>query len=908
MTHPDLERRTRWAWLVVPGLLLLGAAVRGLRFVAPFFWPFHWDETQPAIPAMQVLDGGLPITAGPEYFGAGPSYALAAWLAVAGRSTLALDVFAYAVGLLILWTSWLVLRRFVDPGAARLGLAFLAVPPLFLAQWSLMTASHVPNILLGNLCLLATHTIFVADPARPRAILALGLLAGFGWWTTPLILVYLAPFAILALRTGLVLRPRVGWFGAGLFVGGLPQWLYELAYFPSTKFALHQAGGVPVPPFVDRLAAVLGGFVPRLLGFQVPAGRVWLAAFLLVAMPVWVVALVRVAIRDRRRLVWTVGGPGGIGRGEIILWIVVAANLGLVLATGRAIDAYYLLPLYSVLPCWMGEGLAWLRRRSSLIGAVALAGLLAVQLWPNWQDSVGATDPGAPRWSVLKSRFGPTLRWLEDRGIDRAYVVEAFHLASYGLTYLAGGRVILAELWREQIVDYGRRVDAAVSPPIVATETEARLLRPGLRAVGMEVRETRLGELLVLEAEPRFTTTFLPLARDRWSITASHRADRAPDLLDGDAATSWDTGGEQTPGQWLAVDLGAPELLTRVDLLAVDWQNVPGGYRVEVSLDGQRWETVVAVPVYWGPLFFSEHHPFLKVRRGRVQAIFPSVRARHVRLVQTASVRHRAWSARELFAYGPGGPRPPVPGPGELTAALRREGIGFVYANHWLSARVRIESRGAIGAQESNMNVNDSRRTEPDPTELVPLRLEAGHGILLGADADPGAVRAALEGQPATVRETTAGPYRLLVLLPARAPHRLDKTGWGASASENADQARRAVDGNRATYWASGGAGEPGLTVTVDLGRPRALRGVEVRPGLPGRTLRLAASLDGATWRPIEPLVWSGSLFWTGTELLRNGGPRWAVAFDSTSLRYLRLSPAGPLREPWTITEIECLE
>jgi hypothetical protein len=96
--------------------------------------------------------------------------------------------------------------------------------------------------------------------------------------------------------------------------------------------------------------------------------------------------------------------------------------------------------------------------------------------------------------------------------------------------------------------------------------------------------------------------------------------------------------------------------------------------------------------------------------------------------------------------------------------------------------------------------------------------------------------------------------------------------------------------------------------VTLDLGRPRELGGVEVRPGLPGRTLRLAASLDGITWTAIDALTWAGSLYWTGSELLKNGGPKWAVAFPRTSLRYLRLSPAAPVRDPWTITEIECLE
>jgi hypothetical protein len=35
---------------------------------------------------------------------------------------------------------------------------------------------------------------------------------------------------------------------------------------------------------------------------------------------------------------------------------------------------------------------------------------------------------------------------------------------------------------------------------------------------------------------------------------------------------------------------------------------------------------------------------------------------------------------------------------GELAAGLRREGVRFVYADHWQSARLRVESGEAIGA------------------------------------------------------------------------------------------------------------------------------------------------------------------------------------------------------------------
>jgi len=140
----------------------------------------------------------------------------------------------------------------------------------------------------------------------------------------------------------------------------------------------------------------------------------------------------------------------------------------------------------------MGELLDWVRRQQPRLAAAALVALLALNGWTNWQDSVLTTDPSAPRWSILSRRVDPLLHWLEQHGVDRAYLAEAFHLSPSGMTYMSGGRVVMADLWREHFVDYGRLVDAAVNPPIVATETEARQLRDNLRGIGMNIHETQV--------------------------------------------------------------------------------------------------------------------------------------------------------------------------------------------------------------------------------------------------------------------------------------------------------------------------------------------------------------------------------------------------------------------------------
>jgi hypothetical protein len=437
----------------------------------------------------------------------------------------------------------------------------------------------------------------------------------------------------------------------------------------------------------------------------------------------------------------------------------------------------------------------------------------------------------------------------------------------------------------------------------------APALRAGLQGLGLEVRETRVNGLRVFESAPVFTAGFVPLDRRGWTVTASLHAPEAASLLDGDAATGWGSGGPKTPGQWVSVDLGHEESVTRLDLLAVDWREVPAAFRVAVSQDGARWKTVSTVSPYWGPLFFSEHHAFLKVRGGRVQAIFDPVRARYLRIEQTGSDPYHAWSARELFVYGPGAPRPSVPRAGEVAAALRREGLRFVYANPWLSAWVKVDSAGTIGAPEANETLADYGQTEPAPDALLPVRVGAGRGILVGSDADMRAMQTMLEGQAVRGRETAAGPYGLLVFDPGPPPRRLDKRAWRATATENADRAGRAVDRHSHTAWISERPAGPGVLFTVDLGTPQEVRRVEVRPGVPGHDLRLWGSLDGVRWAPLGPLHWAGALYWTGSELLRNGAPEWAGAFAPISLRYLRLAPAAPLdRAPWTIAEIDAFE
>ena len=923
--HAPLDRARHLGWIAPLGVLALAGAVRALRFWDGFTSWAHWDDLLIAVPATQVLAGTFPVHhVGVEYHGAAPAYPLAVWFALTGPSTLAFDVFCWALGVAVAGTGYLLARRLFPPWPALLAGLVLAAPPLVFTRWT--TSGNVvypATLLIGNLILLGTHRLIVRRPAPWPVVLVTGLLAGLGWWTNPLAVVYCAPLAVLALRTGLAWRARFWLFPVGIALGGLPAWIYEAANYPSTRLVLHEPGTAPLESFTARTTMFLTQLSLELVGARatelttVPFAPP--AAVQAIVAGLGVLVLARALLRDRHQLAWLVGARGGgPGTGRSLLWILVVANLALALPTKRTLGITYFLPLYAVLPLWTGELLAWLWGVRRWLGAAAGLGLLGFHVWATWTVTLGRRSEPGWRWSQLRERSQPLVDWLDARGIRHLYYQTGFGPA-FELSFLTGMRLTPAHIWHEQVVQHGRAVDAQLAPPIVVTDEGLDELRHGLRALGQSVRETRIGRFVVLETSPRGAHGFAPIPPDRWTLTASHRSMDLGYLVDRDAATRWSTGANQRPGAWVQVDLGASEAVARLDLLTLDWQEVPAGFRVEWSSDGQAWQEAVSVPRYWGPLFFSEQHPFLRVRRGRVQAVFDPVRARFLRVVQTGEAARHAWSARELFVYRPTPPEPSgapgrtVPEPAELTRALREEGVRFVYANHWLSARVLAAGDGAIGAVgalDSNINVNSYGRTAPDPARLERFRLEPGRALLLGTGADLPGTRRLLEIQGALERETRVGPYPVLLLTRPAVRPPLPRDGWRLTATVGAADADRALDGDFRTRWSAGGPVTPEATVMLDLGRARRVAGLRTRPGSRDAgpsTFVLDGSPDGRVWSAVGPLEWAGPLYWTGYELIRNGRREWTVVFPPTTLRYLRVRPTAPART-WDIEELDLFE
>jgi hypothetical protein len=127
------------------------------------------------------------------------------------------------------------------------------------------------------------------------------------------------------------------------------------------------------------------------------------------------------------------------------------------------------------------------------------------------------------------------------------------------------------------------------------------------------------------------------------------------------------------------------------------------------------------------------------------------------------------------------------------------------------------------------------------------------------------------------------------------------------AASVNGANAGRMTDGDPGTIWDTAHVQRPGDTVTVDLGSPHEVRGLELQIGgsvtdFP-RHLRIDVSVDGATWTE----AWSGggalATVSAGLDSPRTV-PLW-FGFAPVSARYLRATQTGNDETYyWSIVEL----
>jgi uncharacterized membrane protein len=399
---------------------------------------------------------------GQNYGGSITAVVMAAVFAVFGSSTTTLKAVPIGMSAVAALLVWRLGRRTIgEPGATVAGLAFWVWPTNYVWLSTKERGFYWACMILGLAFLLAV--LRLADrPGRHLDWIALGVLGGLGWWTSPQILYFAVPGLLwLAFR----LRRDMWRIAIAIpfaVVGSLPWLVWNARH--------HWAALVPTSHqfddgYVGNIKVFFRHGLPVALGLN--AAEHWLVpvVFPIVYVAIMVLGTITVAVRRSKPwllilvviafpLLWGAFPVSGvIGEGRYVLFILPAVVLLLAYAA-----------------------------RSPVVQVVLLVAAFSVSV-----DGVHrircCTQPLAPD-VAMPHHTGPLIDALEAHHVTR---FEGNYWIVYRVAFETNERIVGAPSTTSRWPPYDRAVAADADPPavFVATSATVATYRRGLARLGV---------------------------------------------------------------------------------------------------------------------------------------------------------------------------------------------------------------------------------------------------------------------------------------------------------------------------------------------------------------------------------------------------------------------------------------
>ncbi|MEJ2551763.1 MAG: hypothetical protein P8Z34_13880 [Anaerolineales bacterium] len=436
-------------------LAVLGIAV-GFKVVllAMDAFPFNADEAIVGLMARHILDGHWPtFFYGQAYMGSLDATLVALAMVVLGKHVLAIrivQVLLYAgtvVTTMVL--GWQIYRSRWAAWAAGL---LMAIPSVNVTLYTTVSlGGYGEALLIGNLILILTLKID-ESPDSSRLYVLWGALAGLGFWTFGLTLIYSLPCGIYILwkaskhprRRETILRLTL--LSLSAVIGALPWVTWAISHGPGQLFdellgsaIAGVSSGTPLGVILSRIRyfTLLGTSV--IFGLRPPWDARWLALPLLpFALGFWLfVSATTIAAMKRT-------GGRQVGK-MLLLGVSVCLILGYILTPfGADPSGRYFIPLAVPLSLFAAEFLVkWRLAIRKEWCVVLILGILSYNLWGNLQTALRnppgiTTQFNAITW--IDHRYDDTLiefltRQDETRGYSNYWV-------AYPLAFLSEERLI----------------------------------------------------------------------------------------------------------------------------------------------------------------------------------------------------------------------------------------------------------------------------------------------------------------------------------------------------------------------------------------------------------------------------------------------------------------------------------
>jgi len=433
----------RSLWLGLAAVLAVALAGR-LLLLASGAVSFHSDEAVVALMARHILQGERPVFFyGQAYMGSLDPWLVAAGFALAGESVQTIRIVQSALYLGVVGATYGA--AWVLSGRVRVAVVAgltLAVPNVLAAVYTTATlGGYNETLLLGALIVLIGFPITRGSTGLWRWALT-GLLAGLGWWTNALIVVYLLPLGLLLLvrlwrarsdGPRLLLGPALAL--AGFALGSAPWWLFAFEHdLAPLRFLLGDRGefasAESAQPFGVRVLGLAAFGLPAVLGLRFPWSPDWFLPLISVmVLLVYSAALVRLVRRGRAVL-----RPGG----RSFLLLMVGGFLAVFLSSRFSNDptGRYFLPL--TLPLGVALGTFSMSLRNRWLGALLVGLVLAFHatgVMVAVRGPVGMTTQFALN-THIESASDPALNaFLQAHDLKAGYTT---HWIAFRLAFLSG--------------------------------------------------------------------------------------------------------------------------------------------------------------------------------------------------------------------------------------------------------------------------------------------------------------------------------------------------------------------------------------------------------------------------------------------------------------------------------------
>lgn len=432
--------RDNWWWLAFSAVILLGTLFR-LWLLVRANWMMDADEAIMAIVGRHIQTRGeRPIFfPGQAYMGVWQSYLSALSFELFGMSRQAAKLVPLLSSGVFVGTTMLLARRIYSPPIALVAGVLAAIPSLYLISTTLRLSYPLIDVMaIGNVILLLAISIVWGNvPTQPfvRRMLAMGLLAGIGFWMHSAIAMYVLPVGLILVlhspRRSLLLGAPVALLG--FMVGAAPVFQHARSH-DYTLFHYLLGRGEDIDRDIAGVTAhLVETLLPRYLGVSTSWQSAPMLLQLMVGVPT-VAAIVYLIVRCLRApMQWARLRPQASHPETLILvfgatvlatyilsrFSVYALMYPTLDATGR-----YVAPLGTFLPVALAGATyhVWLRGTAGRV--VAVLGLLAVL--SGTLINHARTDPEqvfqSPYYRQLPSSLDPLIVALDELGAENIWV------------------------------------------------------------------------------------------------------------------------------------------------------------------------------------------------------------------------------------------------------------------------------------------------------------------------------------------------------------------------------------------------------------------------------------------------------------------------------------------------------